>query len=168
MMSKINPKARQIVALATKKGYSYDEIADICNVSVGSVKRWLATGRANADRIQFIEDLIGPIYLSPEFVAEILVEIYRIKKKRYRLGRDQLKSVAGRVALKASFIERITQSMLDSGYYFLEGFDDDEDYFVIISTFQLNKMVPAKFKLSRDEIRDYYQTASEKIVEEEE
>ena len=161
---RVNRKARQIVTVATEKGYSYDEIAQICGVSVGSVKRWLSTGRADADKIQLIENVIGPIYLSPESVSEILDDIYKTRKQRYRLGRNQLKLLAGRSALKASFVERITQAMLDRGYYFLEAFGDDEDYFIIISITQMNKYVPTK--LSREDIQDYYQSMSEEIVEE--
>ena len=161
-----NLRARQIVTFATEKGYSYDEIANVCGVSVGSVKRWLSTGRADADNIQHIENLVGAIYLSPESVSEILIEIYRTRKRRYRLGRKQLKSIAGRTALKASFVKKITQMMLDRGYYFLEGFSDDEDYFIIISTNQLCRFVSTK--LSHDEIQDYYQILAEEIIDEDE
>ena len=66
----VNKNARMIVTVATEKGYSYEEIAEICSVSIGSVKRWLTTGRADGNRISAIEDLIGPVHLRPGAVGD--------------------------------------------------------------------------------------------------
>ena len=128
----VNKNARQLVTIATEKGYTYEGISDICDVSIGTVKRWLATGRADANKINSLETEIGLIYLQPESVGDILIEIYKNRKKRFRLKRFQLKRIAGRAALRNAFVDKLTQYLLHRGFFMLECVDGDNDIFIII------------------------------------
>lgn len=142
----VNLKARLIVKLANDKGYSNEEIAELCGVSVGSVKRWYATGRADADKIQPLEECVGPVHLTPEAAANILISIYRERRKRFRITRSQLKAIAGRTSLRRAFVEPLAEVMLDRGFYLLDGYLEEEDDFVVISLRQLNKLVPSRLE----------------------
>ncbi|MBK1618443.1 hypothetical protein CKO42_08335 [Lamprobacter modestohalophilus] len=163
---RVNLNARLLVRLALEKGYSYAQIGELTGVSEGSVKRWHATGRADADRIKELEALIGPVRLSPEALTDQLIRIYRERRRRYRLGRAQLKSLAGRRTLKAAFIEQLSELMLDRGYYLLDGCLEQEEDFIVISLRQLNKLVP--YRLGPQDIDGYLPPISEAIEDNEE
>ncbi|CAK8724732.1 hypothetical protein KKHLCK_14835 [Candidatus Electrothrix laxa] len=157
----VNTKARQIVRSATDKGYTYKEIAEICDVSTGSIKRWLATGRADASKIKKIEMEIGHVHLSCESVGDLLIDIYKSRKKRYRLKRIELKRVAGRSVLKSGFIDNVLMYLLDKGYYMIEAVEGDDDFFVIIRVRQVLKYV--KHFLSEGEINKYFNDLADEI-----
>lgn len=157
----VNTKARQIVTIATDKGYTYQEIAEICDVSIGSIKRWLATGRADASKIKKIEMEIGHVYLSYESVGDVLIDIYKNRNKRFRLKRIELKRVAGRSVLKSGFVENLLMYLLDKGYYMFEAVEGDDDFFVIIRIRQVLKHV--KDFLSEDKINEYFNDLADEI-----
>jgi len=163
---KVNPRAQQIVLIATEKGYSYEDIADICNVSMGSVKRWISTGRADADKIKLLEEKIGALLMTPEMVAETLIDLYKKRKKRFRLGRHQLRQIAGRSALKGAFLDQLNRCLFDKGFYFLDAFEGDSQFFIVISSGRLLKHV--KELLSKDEIGQYYTALADEVEELEE
>jgi len=157
----VNRNARLIVTKATEQGYSYEEIADICNVSIGSVKRWLSTGRADAGKIKNLEHIVGHTYLQPESVGDILIEIYRSRNKRYRLKRYQLKQISGRFTLRTSFVKQITRYLSDNGYFMLESVEGEEDFFIILRIKQALKHV--KDYLEPSDIKAYYRNISDEI-----
>jgi len=157
----VNVNARQLVTIAMEKGYTHEEIAETCDVSIGSIKRWLATGRADASKIKALEREIGHIYLQPEAVGDILVEIYKNRKKRYRLKRIHLKRIAGRTALRGVFVEQLMQYLLDIGYFMLEAVDGEDDFFIIISVRQALSHVKKYLKIS--EINAYFKDIADEI-----
>ncbi len=157
----VNVNARQLVSIALEKGYTHDEVAEICDVSVGSIKRWLATGRADAGKIQALEKEIGQIYLQPDAVGDILIEIYKNRKKRYRLKRIHLKRIAGRSALRSVFVEQLVQYLLDNGYFMLEAVEGENDFFIILSVRQALFHVKKFLKIS--EINNYFKEIANEI-----
>lgn len=50
-----NYRAKEIVEAAEGQGYSHQEIADICGVSLGTVSRWKTVGRARSNVIARLE-----------------------------------------------------------------------------------------------------------------
>jgi len=162
----VNKNARQIVTVATEKGYEYDEIAHICKVAVGTVKRWVSTGRADAAKIKALENEIGPVYLGSETVGDILIEIYKTRKRRYRIKRIQLKKIAGRSTLRHSFVDGIIQHLLNNGYFMLEAVAGEDDIYIIISISQILKHV--KDNLKSSDINKYYKELANTIEDDEE
>lgn len=162
----VNINARQIVSIAMKKGFTHEKIAEICDVSAGSIKRWVATGRADANKIKALEKEIGQVYLKPESVGDILIEIYKSKKKRYRLKRIHLKRIAGRSALRSVFIDQLVHYLLDKGYFMLEAVEGEDDFFVVVSVRQTLFHVKTFLKLS--EIDSYFKNIADEIPDEEE
>lgn len=159
----VNVNARQLVAIAQKSGYTLESIAEICGVSAGSVKRWLHTGRADAEKIKPLEQAVGQTYLQPDAVGEILIDIYTTRNKRYRLKRGSLKHIAGRSTLRSAFVDQLIQYLLDKGYFMLEAVDGDEEFFVIIRIGQVLKHV--KDFLTREDISAYYHEVADSITE---
>lgn len=157
----VNTKARQIVTSATDKGYSYEDIAKICDVSTGSIKRWLATGRADARKIKELEKQIGHVYLSYESVGDLLIDIYKNRNKRFRVQRIELKRISGRSVLKSGFVDNLSMFLLDKGYYMLEAVQGEYDFFVIIRIRQVLKHV--KDFLSADEIDEYFNDLADEV-----
>ena len=157
----VNVNARQLVSIALEKGYTHDEIAEICDVSVGSIKRWMSTGRADASKIKALEGEIGQIYLQPDAVGDILIEIYKNRNKRYRLKRIHLKRIAGRSALRGVFVEQLIQYMLDNGYFMLETVEGEEDFFIILSVRQALFHVKKFLKVS--EINRFFKDIADEI-----
>jgi len=51
--------AKQIVEKAEAMGLSHKDIAEICNVSVGTVSRWKKVGKARAKVIGLLENEIS-------------------------------------------------------------------------------------------------------------
>lgn len=163
---KINTNARQIVTIATENGYTYEEISDICDVSIGSVKRWLATGRADANKIKSLEIEIGPIYLQAESVGDILIEIYKNRNRRFRLKRMQLKRIAGRTALRNAFVDKLIQYLLNRGFFMFETVDGDNDIFIIIRIRQTLNYVKEYLKLT--DINEYFKDLANEIEQDDE
>lgn len=162
----VNVNARQIVTIAIEKGYTHNEIAEICDVSVGSIKRWMSTGRADANKIKALEREIGQIYLQPDAVGDILIEIYKKRKRRFRLKTIDLKKIAGRSALRGVFVEQLIQYMLDNGYFMLETFEGEEDFFIVISIRQSLRHVE-KY-LNPSEINNYFREIADEFPDDEE
>lgn len=159
----ININARQLVAIALKSGYTQESIAELCGASTGSVKRWLHTGRADADKIKPLEQAVGQTYLQPDAVGDILIDIYSTRNKRYRLRRGALKHIAGRSTLRSVFVDQLIQYLLDKGYFMLEAVDGDDEFFVVIRIGQILKHV--KDFLKREDINAYYHEIADNITE---
>ena len=154
--------ARQLVQVAREKGMTYQDIAEKCDVSVGSVKRWVSTGRADKNRIRPLEMIVGQTFISPEAVANVLIENYKQpSRKRYRLSPSQLRKISGRTVLGREFLKRLLEHMLGSGYHFIETVESGEDVFVVISNQQLLTHVPRE--LSDKDLSAYYQSLAEGI-----
>ena len=52
----INENAKQIVEKAEAMGLSHRDIANICQVSIGTVSRWKTAGKAKAKVIALLEE----------------------------------------------------------------------------------------------------------------
>lgn len=156
---KVNKRARMLVRQAMQKGMSFEDVAGVCGVAVGSVKRWLATGRADADKIAALEAEVGAVYLSPETVAEDLADIYRSRKRRFRVTKDQLRRISGRSDLRDTFLNALGEALTDRGFYFLPGHVDGEEMFLIISHVQLAKHVAEN--LEKSDVESYFQELAE-------
>ena len=52
----INENAKQIVEKAEAMGLSHRDIANICQVSIGTVSRWKTSGKAKAKVIALLEE----------------------------------------------------------------------------------------------------------------
>lgn len=154
-----NHNAHRLVSLAMQKGHSYEDIGRICDVSAGSVKRWLATGRADAEAIRPLVEMIGHVYLKPDVVADILVDVYGKRRRRFRLKRSQLKKISGRAVFRGVFLEALAEGLLSRNFHFIEESNGEEDFFVLIRRSQLRRMVPGY--LEDSEISQYYQDISE-------
>ena len=70
-------KAREALRIAREKyDLSYQEIAELCQVSLGSVKRWMLNGRADEKAIAPLVAKIGQVYLTASQVADHVIGIY--------------------------------------------------------------------------------------------
>jgi len=70
-----NFKAREIVEAAVAEGYTYQDIAEICNVSIGTVSRWKTVGRARSNVIATLEDkLKGKVRSGRKYLDETSLE----------------------------------------------------------------------------------------------
>jgi transposase len=162
----VNKDARQIVQRALEKGYDYETIAELCGVSIGSIRRWVATGRAKSSVIVELEKEIGKSYLSAETVSSILIDIYRKRGKnrkgfRYRIKRMQLKRIAGRRSLGWKFIEELSNYLSAQGYIMIEESDGIDDFFIVIRQKQL--LIHVKRYISDTEINNFFRDLSDDI-----
>ncbi len=70
-----NLRARTIVEAAEAEGYSHKEIAEICNVSLGTVSRWKTVGKARSNVIALLEEqLKGKIKDRRKYIDEASLE----------------------------------------------------------------------------------------------
>ena len=150
-----NPRARAIVLKAIEQGMSYDEIAELCEVSEGSVRRWVSSGRANAKTIEPLVKKVGTIQLTPQDLGNTCIEIYKKRKKRFFLERDQLMKLAGR-AITLRWIDQLSKYLDGQGYLFKELINTkgDTTIFAMISHKQIARY--AKYSVEEEEIEDFY------------
>lgn len=166
-MASVYTKADIAIRRATdeKFGYTHDDIAQLCGVNIGSVKRWLTTGRAKADAIQPLLDIVGySPYLSAKQVTEHLVELNRPLKanqhgknvRRYSITRRQLGKIAGREILRAAFLQEIEEELLTYNLLFLEGVD----FFVVVHK---NWIFDSCAKITDEALKDFIQDIAAQI-----
>ena len=160
-MKKVNSQARNIVQRASDKGMTYEEIAKICGVSLGSVKRWVATGRARASAIQPLVDRLGKTLLSAESVADTLMAIYAKRGRRFRIRASDLVAIAGRCRLRDAFLAELEDALDERSCLLIRGFAGGEDLFFVERWGQYKKHV--SYTLGEKEIEEYYQDVAEDI-----
>jgi transposase len=70
-----NYRAREIVEEAEVEGLTHQKIAEICNVSLGTVSRWKTVGRARSNVIALLEaQLKGEIGIRRKYLDEANLE----------------------------------------------------------------------------------------------
>ena len=70
-----NYKAKEIVEAAEVEGLTHQDIAKICNVSLGTVSRWKTVGRARSNVIALLEEnLSGNIGVRRKYLDEASLE----------------------------------------------------------------------------------------------
>lgn len=70
-------KARAALRIAKDKHeMSFQDIADLCKVSLGSVKRWMLSGRADEKAIAPLLERIGRVCLNAIQMADHLEQLY--------------------------------------------------------------------------------------------
>jgi transposase len=70
-----NYKAKEIVEAAEVEGLTHQDIAKICNVSLGTVSRWKTVGRARSNVIALLEEnLSGKIGVRRKYLDEASLE----------------------------------------------------------------------------------------------
>jgi transposase len=70
-----NYRAREIVEAAEVEGLTHQDIAEICNVSLGTVSRWKTVGRARSNVIALLEaQLKGEIGIRRKYLDEANLE----------------------------------------------------------------------------------------------
>jgi transcriptional regulator with XRE-family HTH domain len=164
-------KAREALRIAKDKyDMSYQDIADLCEVSLGSVKRWMLNGRANEKAIHPLIERIGQVYLSISQVADHLEQLYRAgprenakghKVSRIRLGADQLERIAGRQHLKVSFKNDLIEELRERGFLLEEGTGD----FVLVSW---KWLYVSCSELDDSEIPEFYEAIALEMDDDEE
>jgi len=133
-MPSVNIKARQIIEKVREEfGHTFEEMADLCNVAPGSIQRWYSTGRAKADKIKALENLIANTRLPEHKIAENLIEIYWHLKRPMTITYSQLRNISGREKLSLSVINRIDQELYERGFALIDDMDEEGRviYFVI-------------------------------------
>lgn len=65
-----NTKAREIVEAGESRGLSHQEMANICNVSVGTIARWKMIGRARSRVIAALENYLKSNSAPKSFKSE--------------------------------------------------------------------------------------------------
>lgn len=164
-------KAREALRIAKDKyDMSYQDIAELCNVSLGSVKRWMLNGRADEKAIRPLIDRIGQVYLNVSQVADHLEQLFRAGprkntrgKKVYRLcvENSQLQRIAGRQHLKLSFRNDLTDEMRERGFLLVEGSGD----FLLVAWKWFHNSCAV---LEDSEIPEFYDNLADEIDEDEE
>ena len=144
---------------------SYQDVADLCGVSLGSVKRWMLNGRADEKAIQPLVERIGRVYLKATQVADHLEHLYQagprtnakgIEVHRLRLANYQLERMAGREFLKSTFKVDLYGELRERGFLFEEGTDD----FILVKWKWLHDSCAV---LSDEELPDFYVDLAEEI-----
>ncbi|WP_295442421.1 hypothetical protein [uncultured Thiodictyon sp.] len=125
-MSNVNAKARQIVEKVREEfGYTFEEMAELCGVATGSVQRWYSSGRAKADKIKALEELLANTNLPEHKIAENLIKIYWHIKWPIKIIYSQLRDISGRERLCPNVIERIRQELYERGFAFVDDTDEE-------------------------------------------
>jgi hypothetical protein len=151
----IDPRARAYVAKGIERGMTYSEMADLCGVSEGSVKRWVTTGRANARVIEPLVRHVGAVRLTPKDLGDTLIEIYKRRKKRFSMTWVQLRRLYGQT-IRTRLIEELREYLDNRGYFFGEVWQeiDRQSVFLMISHRQLRRHV--KEALVDEDIQTFF------------
>jgi len=145
MSYKVNTNARYIVKDAIDKlGLTHSKISEICNVSIGSIKRWISTGRANAEKIKPLENLLTGISTknfvkSIDDVGEVLIKIYE-KRNIFSIKSSTLSIMSGRIFIHDKFISQLSEYLLDRGFYILKNRNLECELYSIIGVDHLLKI----------------------------
>ena len=125
-MANVNTKATKIIEKVREElGYTFEEMAEECGVATGSIQRWYSTGRAKADKIKPLEELISNTRLPTYQVAKNIIEIYWHIKRPITITYKQLRDISGRDNLHESIINSISQELYEQDYAFIEDRDDE-------------------------------------------
>jgi hypothetical protein len=154
-MQTVNTNARQIIEkVRAEFGYSFEEMAELCEVATGSVQRWYSTGRAKADSISVLEELISNTRLPEYKIAENLIEIYWHKKRPITITRSQLRDISGRQRLEQSVIEEISKELYERNFAFIDCEDEEgrTSYCLIRKQYLFKKFPP----LNNSDLKEYY------------
>jgi hypothetical protein len=149
-----------LIERAFEQGETVESIARRCSVNSGSVKRWLQTGKANRSRIAPLAALVGPVYASPDAVAQELIAVYHRKDvprgAPLRIKRSFVKKIAGRSRLKGAFEGDIVECLDSRGYILLETVDDqtDDDVYLLMKRRWL--LGRAETSVSRADLEEYF------------
>jgi len=162
----VNNKARQIIEKVREElGYTFEEMSDICGVAVGSVQRWYSIGRARADKIKHLEELLTNVRLPENKIAKNLIEIYWYSKGPCYLTLTQLKKMSGRDRLSPRIIENIQAELDYQGFLFIEEMDDSERTIYILM--RRKRCKKNSKKLDDKYLKEYYSYKVESELEEE-
>ncbi len=159
-------KAKEALRIATDKyEMSYEDIAALCGVSLGTVKRWMSNGRADDKAIRPLINKIGSVYLSASQVADHLEQLYRTGLRENQKGRtvhrfcitnNQLQKISGRERIRSAFTNELVEEMDRRGRLFLEGTND----FIIVSWKWLYDSCAS---LDESELQDFYTHLADEI-----
>jgi len=132
-VERVNTKAREIIEKARQEfGFTFEQISELCEVSIGSVQRWYSTGRAKANKIIHLEMKLEHVRLEPEQVAKNLIEIYRFRKKRYAITYNQLRKMSGRDRLSPNIIAEIQEEVDSRNFMLIEDVIDGQTLFAVM------------------------------------
>ncbi|MBE0448898.1 MAG: hypothetical protein IBX64_12565 [Actinobacteria bacterium] len=151
----VNTKARQIIEkVRNEYGHTFEEMAEICGVATGSIQRWYSTGRAKADKIAPLEELVENNRLPTEKIAENLIEIYWHIKRPYLLPYSELRAMSGRERLSQSLILEIEEYLYERGFALIIDQDDEGRCVYIIIR---KKWITRKARQAdRKTLKEYY------------
>jgi len=154
-------EARRVVLAAAGKGMAYEEMATLCRVSTGTVKRWMATGRAKRSAILPLVRAIGREYISSATVAEALTSLYRERSCRFCIYGADLAKLAGRKNLRTAFLQEIETALDDAGFCFVRRYVNGQDAFFMIRWRHLELHVGEP--LEKRAFEKYFQTVADSI-----
>lgn len=151
----VNTRARQIIEkVRSDYGYTFEQMAEMCGVAVGSIQRWYSTGRAKADKITPLEELVENNRLPSDKIADNLIEVYWHIRRPYTLTYTDLRDMSGRERLSNSIIAEVDEYLYEKGFCMID--DEDEDgrniYIIIRKKWLTKKARPA----DRKALKDYY------------
>ena len=148
-MAGVNFSARELVDSAKKAGHDTKAIAKLCNVAESSVRRWRQLGKADADAIKPLMDLMGPVN-TPKAVSATLIRMYK-KNNAFRMSWNEFRSIVGRKHIRYAFLSELREYLEESGYLLIEacGTDtvegeplDDCEFLILVSVRKLMRIVP--------------------------
>ena len=151
----INTKARQIIEkVRNDYGYTFEEMAEMCGVATGSIQRWYSTGKAKADKIVPLGELVENNRLPCEKIAENLIEVYWHIKRPYILTYSELRNMSGRERLSPSVVNEIEEVLFERGFALIVDQDDEDRnvYIIIRKMWIIRKARPA----DRQALKEYY------------
>ncbi|WP_252178708.1 hypothetical protein [Endozoicomonas sp. 4G] len=166
-MTNVNTEARKIIEKVREEfGYTFEEMAELCGVATGSLQRWYSTGRAKANKIQALENLISNTRLPEQKVAENLIEIYWHVKRPITISYNQLRDISGRNRLSESVIENISEELYEHGFTLIE--DKDDDGRVVYSIVRKKWLSKKMTTVNESILKDYHKKRVELELMEEE
>ena len=164
---RINTRARQIIEkVKAEHDLTFEQMAEECDVATGSIQRWYSTGRAKADKIRPLEEMIANTRIPAHKIAENLIEIYRHVRRPISLLHNQLRDMTGRERLSESVIEEVTEELYERDFILVQDLDDDGRlaFFVVRKKWLTKKTRKVDEKI----LKEYYKKVVEDEFEEEE
>jgi len=154
-MPNVNTKATQIIEKVREEyGYTFEEMADLCEVATGSIQRWYTNGRAKADKIKPLEQLIENTRLPEYKVAEKIIDIYWHVRKPISITYQQLRSISGRDRLSESVVSRIHDELYERSFAFIDDCDEDgRTIYYVLRKKWLSRKISG---VDEDILGDYY------------
>ena len=161
----VNTKARQIIEkVRNEHNYTFEDMGEICGVATGSIQRWYSTGRARADKIIALEELVENNRLPTDKIADNLIEIYRHIKRPYTIPYTTLRDMSGRERLSKRVITEIEEHLYERGFALIDDYDSEgRNIFIVIRKRWLTKRTkPA----DNEALKEYYCKRVEDEIEE--